>query len=61
MTLPSVLALAGDENVVSKTDDPHPDGTWPRGMKKLREQPISAESKRRILWANAAGAFRLGA
>ena len=59
MTLPSVVELVGDENVVFNTDYPHPDGTWPWGMERLNEQPISEESKRRILWDNAARAFNL--
>lgn len=59
MTLPSVVQLAGDANIVFNTDYPHPDGTWPWGMERLRQQPISEESKRRIFWDNAARAFRL--
>ena len=58
-TLPSVVALAGDENVVFNTDYPHPDGTWPWGIERLEEQPIDETSRRRILWDNAARAFRL--
>ena len=58
-TLPSVCALVGDENVVFNTDYPHPDGTYPWGIDKLLEQPISDESKRRILWDNAVRAFAL--
>jgi predicted TIM-barrel fold metal-dependent hydrolase len=48
-------------NVVFNTDYPHPDGTWPWGLQRLDEQPIPEESKRRILWDNAARAFRLDA
>ncbi len=59
MTLRSVVELVGDDNVVFNTDYPHPDGTWPWGMERLEEQSISAESKRKILWDNAARAFRL--
>ena len=60
MTLPSVVQLAGDDNVVFNTDYPHPDGTWPWGMERLHAQPIAEDSKRKILWDNAARAFRLG-
>lgn len=59
MTLPAAVQLAGDANIVFNTDYPHPDGTWPWGMQRLREQPIAEESKRRILWDNAARAFRI--
>ena len=57
MTLPSVCELVGDQYVTFNTDYPHPDGTWPQGMKDLERQPISAESKRRIFWDNAARVF----
>jgi len=60
-TLASVVELAGDDNVVFNTDYPHPDGTWPWGMERLGEQPIGEASKRKILWDNAARAFRLAA
>ena len=59
VTLPSVVELVGDENLVFNTDYPHPDGTWPWGMERLEQQPISDTSKRRIMWDNAARAFRL--
>jgi predicted TIM-barrel fold metal-dependent hydrolase len=61
MTLRSVVELVGDDNLVFNTDYPHPDGTWPWGMERLHEQPISEASKRKILWENAARAFRLAA
>ena len=58
-TLPAVVELAGDDNIVFNTDYPHPDGTWPWGMERLAAQPIPESSKRKILWDNAARAFRL--
>ena len=51
----------GDDNLVFNTDYPHPDGTFPWGMQRLCEQPIPEQSKRKILWDNAARAFRLPA
>ncbi len=60
-TRPSVVELVGDENVVFNTDYPHPDGTYPWGIERLVQQPIPPESKRRILWDNAARAFDLAA
>ncbi len=60
-TLPSAVDLVGDENLLFNTDYPHPDGTWPWGIARLLEQPIPDESKRRILWDNAARAFHLEA
>jgi len=60
-TLPAAVQLVGDRNLLFNTDYPHPDGTWPWGMKSLAEQPIPDESKRRIFWDNAARAFGLAA
>jgi predicted TIM-barrel fold metal-dependent hydrolase len=60
-TLPSVVQLVGDGNVVFNTDYPHPDGTFPEGLERFEAQPIPEASKRRILWDNAARAFGLGA
>jgi predicted TIM-barrel fold metal-dependent hydrolase len=58
-TLPSVVELVGDENLLFNTDYPHPDGTWPWGIERLEAQPIPERSKRRIFWENPARAFRL--
>ena len=59
MTLPSVVELVGDDNVVFNTDYPHPDGTFPSGFEHFDQQPISRETRRKILWDNAARAFGL--
>ncbi len=61
MKLPSTVELVGDENIVFNSDYPHPDGTFPWGLERLLAQPIADESKRRILWDNAARAFDLAA
>jgi predicted TIM-barrel fold metal-dependent hydrolase len=58
-TLKSVVELCGDNNFLWNTDYPHPDGTWPTALRKLYDQPIPAESKRKILWDNPARAFHL--
>jgi predicted TIM-barrel fold metal-dependent hydrolase len=58
MTLPAVVELVGDDNLVFNTDYPHPDGTWPWGLERLQAQPIPEASKHKILWGNAARAFR---
>lgn len=57
MTLPSVCDLVGDDYISFNTDYPHPDGTWPKGMKDLENQPLSDDSKRKIFWDNAARVF----
>lgn len=59
MTLPSVVELVGDDNLVFNTDYPHPDGTFPWGFDRFDEQPISRDTRRKILGANAARAFGL--
>ena len=53
-TLPAVCDLVGDDYVTFNTDYPHPDGTWPAGMKDLEAQPIPEASLRKIFWDNAA-------
>lgn len=58
-TLKSVVELVGDDNITFNTDYPHPDGTFPSGFEALDQQPIPEESKRKILWDNAARAFRV--
>ncbi len=58
-TLPAAVDLIGDDRLLFNTDYPHPDGTFPWGIEQLTEQPISDESKRKILWDNAARAFGL--
>jgi len=60
-TLPALIELVGDDNVVFNTDYPHPDGTFPAGLQRFFEQPLSAATRRKILWDNAARAFRLRA
>jgi predicted TIM-barrel fold metal-dependent hydrolase len=60
-TLPAVCELVGDDYVTFNTDYPHPDGTWPHGMKDLEAQPISGASLRKIFWDNAAPWFGLAA
>lgn len=58
-TLPAALELLGNENFVWNTDYPHPDGTWETGLADIERQPISEESKRKIMWDNAARAYHL--
>ncbi|MEN8185420.1 MAG: amidohydrolase family protein, partial [Myxococcota bacterium] len=58
-TLPSVVELVGDDNVVFNTDYPHPDGTFPFGFERFEALPLPEASKRKILWDNAVRAFRL--
>src|SRR5579863_8495833 len=58
-TLPAAIELLGDDNFVWNTDYPHPDGTWETGLQDIERQPIAPESKRKIMWDNAARAYRL--
>jgi len=58
-TLKAAVELVGDDNFVWDTDYPHPDGTFPWGLQQFLEQPISEASKHKILWDNAARAFKL--
>jgi len=58
-TMKAAIDLVGDDNFLWDTDYPHPDGTFPWGVKAMLEQPISAQSKRKIWWDNAVRAFNL--
>jgi predicted TIM-barrel fold metal-dependent hydrolase len=49
----------GDDNVVFSTDYPHPDSKFPHSVKKFLSQPLSANSKRKILWDNCARLYNL--
>jgi predicted TIM-barrel fold metal-dependent hydrolase len=52
--LDGVIRFMGDDNLVWNTDYPHPDAPDPdQVLPWFGEQPISAESKRKILWDNA--------
>ncbi len=42
----------GDDNLVFSTDYPHADSKYPRSVECLARLPLSAESRRKILWDN---------
>ena len=51
--LAAVLDLVGDDNFIWNTDYPHSDAPDPdKALPELLNQPISEESKRKILWDN---------
>jgi len=58
-TMKAAVELVGDDNFTWDTDYPHPDGTFPWGVEDMFKQPISAESKRKLLWDNAVRIFNL--
>jgi predicted TIM-barrel fold metal-dependent hydrolase len=58
-TLPAIVELVGDDNLLFNTDYPHPDGTFPSGLEALERQPVPEESRRKIYWDNARRAFNL--
>ncbi len=52
--LPRTIAFMGDDNFIWNTDYPHPDAPDPdKVMPWFQAQPISEESKRKILWDNS--------
>ena len=54
-SLHGAVALCGDDNIVWNTDYPHPDAPDPdKALPSLLAQPISEDSKRKILWDNPA-------
>jgi predicted TIM-barrel fold metal-dependent hydrolase len=53
-SLKYVVDYLGDNNIVFNTDYPHPDApATNEPLKNMIEQPLSKESKRKILWDNA--------
>ncbi|MGH7855112.1 MAG: amidohydrolase family protein, partial [Candidatus Binatia bacterium] len=50
----NVIDYLGDDNIVISTDYPHIDCRWPRALDEFLSTPISAQSKRKILWDNCA-------
>lgn len=54
VALKYTVDFIGDDLIVFNTDYPHPDAPDPRTvMTDFMDQPISEESKRKILWDNA--------
>ena len=53
-----VINYVGDDNIIFNTDYPHPDAPAPEEpVPNMLEQPISDESKRKILWDNSVGLY----
>jgi len=53
VALKYVVDFIGDDHIIFNTDYPHPDAPDPRNvMTDFMAQPISDESKRKILWDN---------
>jgi predicted TIM-barrel fold metal-dependent hydrolase len=52
--LDNVIGFMGDNNLVWNTDYPHPDAPDPaQVLPWFSQQPISDDSKRKILWDNS--------
>jgi uncharacterized protein len=59
-TLPQVLQVLGDDNIVFASDYPHPDGIFPGVVAALSERTdVSDVAKTKILATNAARCFGL--
>jgi uncharacterized protein len=56
-----VLEVLGDDHVMFETDYPHPTCLYPDPRARLAalEDRISAESLRKVLYANAADLYRV--
>jgi predicted TIM-barrel fold metal-dependent hydrolase len=55
----AAVELVGDDNFTWDSDYPHPDGTYPWGVKAMLDQPIPDESRRKLFWDNGARIFNL--
>jgi predicted TIM-barrel fold metal-dependent hydrolase len=52
-TLKYVVDYLGSGNIVTATDFPHPEGTFPEGVREFIERPdLGPDVKRKILWDN---------
>jgi len=56
---PAAVQLVGNDNFTWDSDYPHPDGTFPWGVEATLKQPLSPDSKRKLLGDNAARVFNL--
>jgi predicted TIM-barrel fold metal-dependent hydrolase len=53
-----VINYIGDENIIFNTDYPHPDAPAPEEpVPNMLKQPISDQSKKRILWDNSVSLY----
>ena len=56
--LSAVIDILGNDRLIWNTDYPHSDAPDPdKALPDLLDQPISEESKRKILWDNPAALF----
>ena len=58
-TMKAAVELVGDDNFSWDTDYPHPDGTFPWGIQAMLDQPLSDDTRRKLLWDNPARFFDL--
>ena len=56
-----VIDYMGDDTIVFSTDWPHGDSKYPHAVESFMKLPISAESKRKILWDNCARYYQITA
>jgi uncharacterized protein len=54
-----VIDYMGDDTIVFSTDWPHGDSKYPHAVESFMQLPISAESKRKILWDNCARYYQI--
>jgi predicted TIM-barrel fold metal-dependent hydrolase len=54
-----VIDYMGDDTIVFSTDWPHGDSKYPHAVESFKQLPISAESKRKILWDNCARYYQI--
>ena len=54
-----VIDYMGDDTIVFSTDWPHGDSKYPHAVESFMKLPISAESKRKILWDNCARYYQI--
>jgi predicted TIM-barrel fold metal-dependent hydrolase len=61
-SLPAVIDLVGDDNLVVSSDFPHFDSAFPHAFEHIMAIPnVSDDSKRKILWDNCARLYGMDA
>jgi predicted TIM-barrel fold metal-dependent hydrolase len=56
----NTVKIIGDDRLLISTDFPHSDAHYPKAMQEFLELPLTAASKRKILWDNQIAFYKIG-
>lgn len=57
--LPHVVEVLGDDNLVTSTDWPHDDSSYPFALEQFLAIPLTDGTRRKVLWDNCARLYSL--